>query len=92
MRNELKIVLAGFGGQGVLFAGKVIAYAGLLEEREVSWLPSYQVNGDGGRAASDVEQIEAAAQVRQEIGAGGRSRASRVTGQGRRSVTMGVAD
>ena len=39
MRSELKIVLAGFGGQGVLFAGKVIAYAGLLEEREVSWLP-----------------------------------------------------
>ncbi len=39
--KELQLVLAGFGGQGVLFAGKVIAYAALLEGREVSWLPSY---------------------------------------------------
>lgn len=54
MRNELKIVLAGFGGQGVLFAGKVIAYAGLLEEREVSWLPSYGPEMRGGTANCSV--------------------------------------
>ena len=41
MMRELQIVLAGFGGQGVLFAGKVISYAGLIENRELSWLPSY---------------------------------------------------
>ena len=37
----MNILLAGFGGQGVLFAGKVMAYSGLLEEKYVSWLPSY---------------------------------------------------
>ena len=41
MSRSVNMVLAGFGGQGVLFAGKLIAYAGLLEDREVSWLPSY---------------------------------------------------
>lgn len=38
MSRSVNMVLAGFGGQGVLFAGKLIAYAGLLEDREVSWL------------------------------------------------------
>ena len=36
-----QILIAGFGGQGVLFAGKFLAYKGLSEGREVSWLPSY---------------------------------------------------
>lgn len=36
-----QIVIAGFGGQGLLFSGKVLAYAGLIEGRELSWLPSY---------------------------------------------------
>ena len=40
MSNDLKCVVAGFGGQGSLFAGKVIATAGLAEDREVSWMPS----------------------------------------------------
>ena len=48
--KELQLVLAGFGGQGVLFAGKVIAYAALLEGREVSWLPSYGPEMRGGTA------------------------------------------
>lgn len=39
--KDLNIVFAGFGGQGILFAGKVVAYAGLIEGRELSWLPSY---------------------------------------------------
>lgn len=45
-----KIVLAGFGGQGILFAGKVLAYSGLKAEREVSWLPSYGPEMRGGTA------------------------------------------
>lgn len=46
--TDLNLTLAGFGGQGVLFAGKVIAYAGLMAEREVSWLPSYGPEMRGG--------------------------------------------
>ena len=36
-----KILIAGFGGQGILFAGKVLAYKGLVEGKQLSWLPSY---------------------------------------------------
>jgi 2-oxoglutarate ferredoxin oxidoreductase subunit gamma len=50
MANDQSILLAGFGGQGILFTGKVIAYAGLVEEREVSWLPSYGPEMRGGTA------------------------------------------
>ena len=48
------ILLAGFGGQGVLFAGKVIATAGLIENRELSWLPSYGPEMRGGTANCSV--------------------------------------
>ncbi len=54
MMRELQIVLAGFGGQGVLFAGKVISYAGLIENRELSWLPSYGPEMRGGTANCSV--------------------------------------
>ena len=54
MRPDARIVLAGFGGQGILFAGKVIAYAGLVEGREVSWLPSYGPEMRGGTANCSV--------------------------------------
>lgn len=54
MTAPLNIVLAGFGGQGVLFAGKLIAYAGLIENREVSWLPSYGPEMRGGTANCSV--------------------------------------
>ncbi len=54
MIRELQIVLAGFGGQGVLFAGKVISYAGLIENRELSWLPSYGPEMRGGTANCSV--------------------------------------
>ena len=37
---EYQIVIAGFGGQGLLFSGKVLAYAALMEQRELSWLPA----------------------------------------------------
>ena len=54
MNRSLNIVLAGFGGQGVLFAGKVIASAGLIEDRELSWLPSYGPEMRGGTANCSV--------------------------------------
>ena len=41
-------IMAGFGGQGLLFSGKVLAYAALLENRELSWLPSYGPEMRGG--------------------------------------------
>lgn len=43
-------LLAGFGGQGILFSGKVIAYSGLMDGKEVSWLPSYGPEMRGGTA------------------------------------------
>ena len=44
------VILAGFGGQGVMFLGKVLAYAGMLSGREVCWLPSYGPEMRGGTA------------------------------------------
>lgn len=41
-------LIAGFGGQGVLFAGKFMAYKGMLEGKEISWLPSYGPEMRGG--------------------------------------------
>ena len=49
-----KIKIAGFGGQGILFMGKVIAGAGLADEKEVSWLPSYGPEMRGGTANCSV--------------------------------------
>ena len=50
----LQIVIAGFGGQGLLFSGKVLAYAGLIEGRELRWLPSYGTEMRGGTANCNV--------------------------------------
>ena len=47
-------IFAGFGGQGILFAGKFLAYKGMLEEKEVSWLPSYGPEMRGGTASCSV--------------------------------------
>ena len=52
--EEKRFILAGFGGQGLLFGGKVIAYAGLIEDRELSWLPSYGPEMRGGTANCSV--------------------------------------
>jgi 2-oxoglutarate ferredoxin oxidoreductase subunit gamma len=52
--SSLNIVIAGFGGQGVLFTGKIIAYAGLIGQQEVSWLPSYGPEMRGGTANCSV--------------------------------------
>ena len=43
-----QILIAGFGGQGVLFAGKFLAYKGMMEEKQLSWLPSYGPEMRGG--------------------------------------------
>ena len=51
--NELTII-AGYGGQGILFAGKFLAYAGLMQEYEVAWLPSYGPEMRGGTANCNV--------------------------------------
>lgn len=47
-------LFAGFGGQGILFAGKFIAYKGLIEDKQVSWLPSYGPEMRGGTASCSV--------------------------------------
>ena len=41
-------IMAGFGGQGLLFSGKVLAHAALIEQKELSWLPSYGPEMRGG--------------------------------------------
>ena len=48
--HELLCVLSGFGGQGLLFAGKVMANCGLIDGRQVSWMPSYGPEMRGGTA------------------------------------------
>ena len=49
-----EILIAGFGGQGILFSGKFLAYKGLVEELQVSWLPSYGPEMRGGTANCNV--------------------------------------
>ena len=48
------ILLAGFGGQGVLFAGKFLAYKGMVQDKQISWLPSYGPEMRGGTANCSV--------------------------------------
>ena len=49
-----QILIAGFGGQGILFAGKFLAYKGMLENQQISWLPSYGPEMRGGTANCSV--------------------------------------
>ncbi|HJP88743.1 MAG TPA: 2-oxoacid:acceptor oxidoreductase family protein [Candidatus Limnocylindrales bacterium] len=51
---EHGLILSGFGGQGLLFAGQIVAQAAILEGRNVSWLPSYGPEMRGGSAACTV--------------------------------------
>lgn len=48
--KQSNVILAGFGGQGVLLAGKILAYAAMDDQLEVSWLPSYGPEMRGGTA------------------------------------------
>ena len=54
MAATSSILLAGFGGQGVLFAGKFLAYKGLSQGKQLSWLPSYGPEMRGGTANCSV--------------------------------------
>ena len=47
---KTEIIIAGFGGQGVLSMGKILAYSGLMEDKEVTWMPSYGPEQRGGTA------------------------------------------
>ena len=47
---QQEIIIAGFGGQGVLSMGKILAYAGLMEGKEVTWMPAYGPEQRGGTA------------------------------------------
>ena len=51
---EEKIIIAGFGGQGVMAMGQMLTYAGMIEEKQVSWLPSYGPEMRGGTANCNV--------------------------------------
>lgn len=49
-----QFLFSGFGGQGILFSGKFLAYKGLTEGKQVSWLPSYGPEMRGGTASCSV--------------------------------------
>ena len=53
MLNE-KVICAGFGGQGVMSMGQMLTYAGMIEDKQVSWLPSYGPEMRGGTANCNV--------------------------------------
>ncbi len=53
MLNE-KVICAGFGGQGVMSLGQLLAYAGMIEDKQVSWIPSYGPEMRGGTAYCNV--------------------------------------
>ena len=52
--STIQFLFAGFGGQGILFAGKFAAYKGLIGEKQVSWPPSYGPEMRGGTASCSV--------------------------------------
>lgn len=47
---KTEIIISGFGGQGVLSMGKILAYSGLMEQKEVTWMPAYGPEQRGGTA------------------------------------------
>ena len=51
---EKQLIIAGFGGQGVLLIGQLLAYAGMLDGKEVSWMPAYGPEMRGGSANCSV--------------------------------------
>ncbi|MFA5058804.1 MAG: 2-oxoacid:acceptor oxidoreductase family protein, partial [Opitutaceae bacterium] len=52
--TEERIIIAGFGGQGVLMIGKLLAHAGMMEGKNVTWLPAYGPEMRGGTANCNV--------------------------------------
>jgi 2-oxoglutarate ferredoxin oxidoreductase subunit gamma len=49
-KMKVELIIAGFGGQGVLSMGKILAYSGLMEDKEVTWMPAYGPEQRGGTA------------------------------------------
>lgn len=47
---EKEVIISGFGGQGVLSMGKILAYSGLMENKQVTWMPAYGPEQRGGTA------------------------------------------
>lgn len=47
---KTEIIISGFGGQGVLSMGKILAYSGLMEDKEITWMPAYGPEQRGGTA------------------------------------------
>lgn len=52
--NTEKVIIAGFGGQGVMSMGQLLSYSGMIEDKNVSWLPSYGPEMRGGTANCNV--------------------------------------
>lgn len=50
MMDNCEMIMAGFGGQGILFTGKILAHAAMLKNKHLSWLPSYGPEMRGGTA------------------------------------------
>ena len=48
--KEERVIIAGFGGQGIMFMGKLLCYAGMLEGKQVTYMPSYGAEVRGGTA------------------------------------------
>ena len=54
MNKTEQIIIAGFGGQGIMSMGQMLTYAGMMEGKEVSWLPSYGPEMRGGTAYCNI--------------------------------------
>ena len=54
---KTEIIISGFGGQGVLSMGKILAYSGLMENKEVTWMPAYGPEQRGGTANVTVIRV-----------------------------------
>lgn len=54
MSKTFEFLIAGFGGQGVLFCGKFLVYTGMIQDKQISWLPSYGPEMRGGTANCSV--------------------------------------
>lgn len=52
---EKSVIIAGYGGQGVLFAGKLLSYAAIIENMNTTWIPSYGAEMRGGSANCSVK-------------------------------------
>jgi 2-oxoglutarate ferredoxin oxidoreductase subunit gamma len=52
--EQERIIIAGFGGQGIMFMGKLLCYAGMMEKRHVAYMPSYGAEVRGGTAYCNV--------------------------------------